>query len=55
VSHAGLILIIQATTGRVPVAGSAVANADEEALAAQAFRPQANLRIQSVELYAAPM
>lgn len=53
-ADAGLTVVIEATTGRVSATGSAAADADEEAAAAREFRPQANLRIQSVELHAGP-
>jgi hypothetical protein len=53
VADSGLTVVIDATTGRVPASGSAADVADENALAAREFRPQSNLRIQSVELHAA--
>jgi len=52
-ADSGLTVVIEATTGRVSAAGSAAGNCDESASAAHDFRPQANVRIESVELYAA--
>jgi hypothetical protein len=53
VADSGLSVVIEATTGRVSATGSAADAAAEKALAALAFRPQSNLRIQAVEVHAA--
>lgn len=52
-ADSGLTVVIDATTGRVSSGASAAGDRDESASAAQDFRPQANVRIESVELYAA--